>query len=99
MDHHHGTAMRSPHEVMGHDGHAAMSMDAMADDMRNRFLVAAVLAVPILLWSAIGRQGLHFRAPAPFRPRGDGFQLVLSLPVIGDSGWIFFDGARRAPAA
>jgi len=88
--------MRSPHEVMGHDGHAAMSMDAMADDMRNRFLVAAVLSVPILLWSAIGRQVLHFGAPAPFGLRDDVFQLILSLPVIGYSGWIFFDGAVRA---
>src|SRR4030081_2637067 len=78
------------------DRHAAMSMDAMADDMRNRFLVAAVLSVPILLWSAIGRQVLHFAVPAPFGLRDDVFQLILSLPVIGYSGWIFFDGAVRA---
>src|SRR4030081_2081774 len=78
------------------DRHAAMSMDAMADDMRNRFLVAAVLSVPILLWSAIGRQVLHFTVPAPFGLRDDVFQLILSLPVIGYSSWIFFDGAVRA---
>jgi Cu2+-exporting ATPase len=36
---------------MGHGGDAALSMDAMATDMRDRFLVAAVLSVPILLWS------------------------------------------------
>jgi len=88
--------MRSPHEVMGHGGHAAMSMDAMVEDMRNRFLVAAVLSVPILLWSAIGRQVLHFGVPAPFGMRDDVFQLILSLPVIGYSSWIFFDGAVRA---
>jgi Cu2+-exporting ATPase len=96
MDHHHETAMRSPTEVMGHGGHEAMSMDAMAQDMRNRFLVAAVLSVPILLWSAIGRHVLHFDVPAPLGLRDDVFQLVLSLPVIGYSGWIFFDGAVRA---
>jgi Cu2+-exporting ATPase len=73
-----------------------MSMQAMADDMRNRFLVAAVLSVPILLWSSIGRQVLHFGVPAPFGLRDDVFQLILSLPVIGYSGWIFFDGAVRA---
>jgi Cu2+-exporting ATPase len=73
-----------------------MSMDAMAQDMRNRFLVAAVLSVPILLWSSIGRQVLHFGVPAPFGLRDDVFQLTLSLPVIGYSGWIFFDGAVRA---
>ncbi len=88
--------MRSPHEVMGHGGHAEMSMDAVAGDMRNRFLVAAVLSVPILLWSSIGRQVLHFGVPGPFGLRDDVFQLILSLPVIGYSGWIFFDGAVRA---
>src|SRR3979490_729553 len=81
------------------DRHAAMSMDAMADDMRNRFLVAAILSVPILLWSAIGRQVLHFTVPAPFGLRDDVFQLILSLPVIGYSSWIFFDGAVRALGA
>ena len=64
--------------------------------MRNRFLVAAVLSVPILLWSAIGRQVLRFDVPAPLGLRDDVFQLLLSLPVIGYSGWIFFDGAVRA---
>src|SRR6267143_3387359 len=88
--------MRSPHELMGHGGHAGMSMDAMVQDMRNRFFVAAVLSVPILLWSSIGRQFLHFAVPAPFGLRDDVFQLILSLPVIGYSGWIFFDGAVRA---
>src|SRR5712692_6562315 len=92
----HDTAMRSPHEMMGHDGDAAMSMDAMVQDMRNRFLVAAVLSVPILLWSSIGRQVLHFGVPAPFGLRDDVLQLILSLPVIGYSARIFFDGAISA---
>jgi Cu2+-exporting ATPase len=87
---------RSPRDAMGHGGHAAMSMDAMVRDMRNRFLVAAALSVPILLWSSIGRQVLHFGVPAPFGLRDDVFQLILSLPVIGYSAWIFFDGAVRA---
>src|SRR5438094_4511820 len=86
----------SPHDAMGHGGHAAMSMDAMVRDMRNRFLVAAILSIPILLWSAIGRQVLHFTVPAPFGLRDDVFQLALSLPVIAYSCWIFFDGAVRA---
>ena len=96
VDHHHETAMRSPQEAMSHGGDDAMSMDAMVVDMRNRFLVAAVLSVPILLWSSIGRQVLHFNAPAPFGLRDDVLQLILSLPVIGYSAWIFFDGAVRA---
>src|SRR5258708_18438326 len=96
MDHHRDTAERTPREVMGHGGHEAMSMDAMVHDMRNRFLVAAVLSVPILLWASIGPQGLHFGVPAPLGLRDDVFQLILSLPVVGYSAWIFFDGAVQA---
>jgi len=92
----HAPTMRSPDEVMGHGGHAGMSMDAMVRDMRNRFLVAAIISVPIVLWSSIGRTVLHFTVPAPFGLRDDLFQLLLSLPVIFYSARIFFDGAVRA---
>lgn len=88
---------RSPHEVMGHGGgHSGMSMDAMVADMRNRFFVAFALSVPILLWSPIGREVLGFTVVAPFGLRDDVFSLILSVPVIFYSAWIFFDGAVRA---
>ena len=88
---------RSPHEMMGHGGHhAGMSMASMVADMRRRFLLAAVLSVPILLWSAIGRDVIGFTVAAPFGLRDDVFQLILSVPVIFWSAWIFFDGAVRA---
>ena len=87
----------SAHESMGHGGHhGGMSMDAMIADMRRRFWVAAALSVPILLWSPIGREVLGFTVPAPFGLRDDVFSLILSLPVIFYSAWIFFDGAYRA---
>jgi Cu2+-exporting ATPase len=86
----------SPHDAMGHGGHGAMSMADMVRDMRNRFLVAAILSVPILLWSPIGREVLGFDAPAPLGLRDDVFSLILSVPVIFYSAWIFFDGAWRA---
>ncbi len=86
----------SPEEVMGHGGHAGMSMAAMAADMRNRFLVAALFSIPILLWSPIGRDVLGFTVAAPFGLRDDVWSLLLSLPVILYSCWIFFDGAVRA---
>ena len=89
-------ALRSPHEMMGHGGHGGMSMEAMVADMRNRFLVAAVFSVPILLWSPIGREVLGFELAAPFGLRDDVWSLLLSLPVIFYSCWIFFDGAVRA---
>jgi P-type Cu2+ transporter len=86
----------SPHDAMGHGGHGGMSMESMVRDMRTRFMVAAALSIPILLWSAIGRDVLGFTAAAPFGMRDDIFQLILSLPVVFYAGWIFFDGAFRA---
>ena len=86
-----------PQDATGHSGHhAGMSMDDMVRDMRNRFLVAALLSIPILLWSPIGREVIGFSIPAPFELRDDVFSLILSLPVIFYSAWIFFDGAWRA---
>lgn len=90
-------AAPSPHDAMGHGSHhAGMSIADMAIDMRRRFLVAAVLSVPILLWSPIGRDVLGFNAAAPFGLRDDVFALILSLPVIGYSSAIFFQGAVQA---
>jgi Cu2+-exporting ATPase len=83
-------------ETMGHGGHGAMPMDAMVTDMRRRFTVAAVLSIPILLWSPIGRDVLQFDLAAPFDLRDDEWALLLSLPVIFWASWIFFDGAFRA---
>ena len=88
--------LQSSHDAMGHGGHAGMSMDGMVRDMRNRFFVAAVLSIPILLWSRIGRDVLGFTVAAPLGMRDDVLQLLLSLPVVFYSGWIFFDGAARA---
>ena len=88
---------RTPHEAMGHGGnHAGMSMATMVKAMRRRFLLAAVFSVPILLWSRIGRDVIGFNVAAPFGLRDDVFQLLLSLPVVSWSAWIFFDGAFRA---
>jgi len=92
----HPAAAMSPHDAMGHGGHAGMSMTAMVADMRNRFVTAAVLAVPITLYSPMGRDMLGFRLAAPFGLRDDVFALILSLPVVFYAGWIFFDGAVRA---
>ena len=87
----------SAHDVMGHGGHhGGGSMAEMVRDMRNRFLVALVLSIPITLWSPIGRELVGFSVDTPFGLRDDVFALVLSLPVLFWSAWIFFDGAYRA---
>jgi Cu2+-exporting ATPase len=94
---HQPPAGHAPQDVMGHGGHhAGMSMDDMTRDMRNRFLLAALLSIPILLWSPIGREVLGFELAAPFGLRDDVLSLILSVPVIFYSAWIFFDGAYRA---
>jgi Cu2+-exporting ATPase len=88
---------RSAQAVMGHGGHrGGGSMAEMTRDMRNRFLVAAVVSVATLLWSPIGREVLGFAVPAPFGLRDDVFSLMLSIPVVFYSAWIFFDGSYRA---
>ncbi len=88
--------MPSPHEVMGHGGHGGMSMAAMVADMRNRFLVAVLFSVPIVIWSPIGEDVFGLDVPTPFGLRQDVWALLLSLPVIFYSCTIFFDGAVRA---
>ncbi len=80
----------------GHGGHAGMSMVDMARDMRNRFLVALVFAVPIVLWSPLGTDVLGVDLGTPFGMDRDLWQLLLSLPVVFYSSWIFFQGAWSA---
>lgn len=80
----------------GHGAHDGMSMEDMARDMRNRFVVAAVLTAGITLWSPMGRDMFGFTVPTPFGMRDDVIALVLSLPVVFWSAWIFFDGAWSA---
>ncbi len=90
------SSMRSPHDAMGHGGARNRSMQAMVADMRNRFIVAAVFALPILVWSPIGHSVFGLNVAVPFGLRQDQWALLLSLPVIFYSSWVFFDGAVRA---
>ena len=95
---HAAAAMPTPHEVMGHGGHAGdVDGRRWSRDMRNRFLVAAMLlgADPAVVADRPRRARLHGRR----RRSGCATtcsQLLLSLPVIFYSAWIFFDGACRA---
>jgi len=80
----------------GHGGHAGMSMQEMVRDMRNRFLVALLFALPIALWSPIGRSIFGSTPPTPFGMRESLWQFFLSLPVVFYSSQIFFKGAYKA---
>ena len=95
--HDHAATERAEHaHGHGHGGHAGMSMDAMVRDMRNRFVVAVVFAIPIAIWSPMGEWLFGSTPPTPFGIGDDLWQFFLSLPVIFYSSWIFFDGAWKA---
>ncbi len=57
MQAHTPAAVERAHDPAGHGtgGHGGHSMDHMARDLRNRFIVALLFTVPILLWSSIGK--------------------------------------------
>jgi Cu2+-exporting ATPase len=80
----------------GHGGHVGLSMAAMVADMRNRFLVAVVFAIPIAIWSPLGDSLFGGTPPTPFGISDELWQFFLSLPVIFYSSWIFFRGAYYA---
>lgn len=80
----------------GHGGHAGMSMASMVADMRNRFAVAVVFTVPIVLWSGLGTSLLGRSLPTPGGIDRNLWQLLLSLPVVLYASSIFFTGALRA---
>ena len=81
-------------QAMGHG--AGLSMDDMVRDMRNRFLVALALAVPITLYSPLGTDILGIRLPIPFGMDPKILLFLLSTPAVLWSGQIFFVGAWRA---
>jgi P-type Cu2+ transporter len=80
----------------GHGGHAGMSMEAMARDMRNRFLVALLFTVPIVAWSTVGTKLLGTALATPLGIERDVWLLLLSLPVVLWASSIFFTGALLA---
>ncbi|AHH16716.1 putative cation-transporting ATPase [Nocardia nova SH22a] len=90
------TPEHTGHESHGAHDHHDMSMTDMAADMRNRFLVALVFSVLVMLWSPMATDMFGLELPVPFGLRTDIWTLILSLPVIGYSSVIFFTGAWRA---
>jgi Cu2+-exporting ATPase len=77
----------------GHGGHAGMSMEAMARDMRNRFLVALFFTIPIVAWSTVGTKLLGAELATPLGIDRDVWLLLLSLPVVLWASSTFFTGA------
>ena len=81
---------------MMHDmGHGAgMSMQDMVRDMRNRFFVALIFAIPVFLYSPMGKMFGDFATPF-----GIDRKLILFLTgtaAIIYPAWPFFVAAWRA---
>ncbi|MFE2039852.1 heavy metal translocating P-type ATPase [Streptomyces sp. NPDC059477] len=87
-EHEHG------HEDMGPDEHAGHGA-AMVRDMFRRFVVCAILTVPIVLYSPIGHS-VGFTANPPFGLSMSWFGLVLGTPVVLWGGWVFISSAGRS---
>ena len=79
-----------------HAGHGGGVMSGHVRAMRTSFIVAAVMSVPVLLYSPIGRDVLGFSWAAPFGLSDEWFSLLLSLPVIFYADLMFFTGAWQA---
>jgi Cu2+-exporting ATPase len=97
MAHDHAAMERADHaHGHGHGGHAGMSMEGMVRDMRNRFAVALVFTIPIVLWSMVGTELLGTELATPFDIDRDVWQFLLSLPIVFYASTIFFTGAVAA---
>jgi Cu2+-exporting ATPase len=79
----------------GEGGHAGHSMDAMAFEMRNRFVLALAFTLAILAWSSVGKSLFGHELATPFGLDRDVWQLLLSLPVLYAARG-FFTGALTA---
>jgi len=99
---HADTTQPAPHaehadmDNMGHEmGHGAgMDMQAMARDMRNRFIVALVFAIPVFLYTSMGMEFLKLEPP--FGMDRNIFLFVLASGAILYPGWPFYVAAFRA---
>ncbi len=81
---------------MMHDmGHApGMSMEDMAHDMRNRFLVALVFAIPVFVYSPMGAMLGDFAVP--FGLERKLFLFIVATGAIAYPVWPFVVAAVRA---
>jgi Cu2+-exporting ATPase len=95
QEQHHDPSHEAPHE-----GHGGMSHDmsdprmaaAMERDMRNRFFVALVLTVPVVLLSPLAANTFGIELLDSIDAR-NWLMLALSAPIVWYAGWIFIGGA------
>jgi Cu2+-exporting ATPase len=79
---------------MGHG--AGMSMESMVRDMRNRFWLTFLLAIPVFLYSPLFTDVFDLDIPTPFGMSNDILLFILSTPAVFWGGQMFFVGASRS---
>ncbi|GIK83212.1 MAG: copper-translocating P-type ATPase [Alphaproteobacteria bacterium] len=94
-EHHRDPAQDAPdegHGGMSHDMSDPTMATAMERDMRNRFFIAFVLTIPIVLVSplAVNTFGIELISSHDAR---NWLMLALSTPVVWYAGWVFIGGA------
>ncbi|MBI2758478.1 MAG: cadmium-translocating P-type ATPase [Chloroflexi bacterium] len=78
---------------MGHGG--GMNMEGMVRDMRNRFYVTFLLAIPVFLYSPLFTDVFKIQLPLPFGLSNAILSFLLATPAIFYGGWVFYIGAWR----
>jgi len=92
---HGGVSAQPMSDMMQDMGHApGMSMEGMANDMRNRFFVALLFAIPVFLYSPLGRMFGDFATP--FGLDRKLFLFIVATGAVAYPGWPFLIAAWRA---
>jgi Cu2+-exporting ATPase len=78
---------------MGHGG--GMSMEGMVRDMRNRFYVTFLLAIPVFLYSPLFTDVFKIQLPLPLGLSNEILSFILATPAVLYGGWVFYIGAWR----
>ena len=77
---------------MDHDMSDPRMAAAMERDMRNRFLIALLLTIPVIVFAPLGYNTFGIR-PVHSQTARNLIGLVLSRPVVWYAGWTFIAGA------
>ena len=94
-EHEHHMGAPAMGDMMHDMGHApGMSMQDMARDMRNRFFVALLFAVPVFLYSPMGSMFGEFRTPFGLDTKL--FLFIVATGAVVYPGWPFYVAAWRA---
>lgn len=84
-------------ETMAHemDHGGGMSMEGMVRDMRNRFFVAFIIAIPVFLYSPLFTDYFKIQLPLPFGFSNEVLSFLFATPAVLYGGWVFYIGAWR----